>query len=182
MRDFIYAEMMVHVPTCTSKEPKNVLVISGDSKIFEDELKKYSEGLSVSVAKDLDGVSSLGDAIFDVAICENEIDATLLAHLNRVLKIDGLISVANVDLGQVEASKKLISLLGTSFKIVMPYFLGDNSKTALLCSKEYHPTADVNLHRADMLDGLDYYNSDVHRGVFAMGNYIRKEYLGVIKN
>jgi len=29
---------------------------------------------------------------------------------------------------------------------------------------------------------LDYYNCDVHVGSFAMGNYIRKEYLGIIKN
>ena len=63
----------------------------------------------------------------------------------------------------------------------MPYNLG-NAATSLLVSKEYHPTADVNLHRADMLDGVDYYNCDVHPAAFAMGNYIRKEYLGIIKN
>ena len=33
-----------------------------------------------------------------------------------------------------------------------------------------------------MLDGLSYYNCDIHPAAFAMGNYIRKEYLGVIKN
>jgi spermidine synthase len=63
----------------------------------------------------------------------------------------------------------------------MPYNLG-NCSTALLASKEYHPTADIILQRADMLDSLDYYNCDVHVGSFAMGNYIRKEYLGIIKN
>ena len=62
-----------------------------------------------------------------------------------------------------------------------PYNIG-NGATALLSSKEYHPTADINLQRADMLDGLSYYNCDVHPAAFAMGNYIRKEYLGIIKN
>lgn len=181
LRDFIYAEMMVHIPVCTSKEPKNILIISDDSRIFEDELKKYSENLSVSVAKDLDGVSSLEDGLFDVVICEIDIDVKMLAQLNRTMKSDGLLATTHPTLSQVEANKKLMSLLGTSFKIVMPYFLG-SSTTALLCSKEYHPTADVNLHRSDMLDGVNYYNSDIHRAVFAMGNYIKKEYLGIIKN
>lgn len=55
-------------------------------------------------------------------------------------------------------------------------------KQLFLASKEYHPTADVILQRADMIDGLSYYNCDVHVASFAMGNYIRKEYLGIIKN
>jgi len=63
----------------------------------------------------------------------------------------------------------------------MPYNLG-NGATALLASKAYHPTADLILHRADMLDNLSYYNCDIHPAAFAMGNYIRKEYLGSIKN
>ena len=29
MKSFIYPEMMVHVPLCTNKTPKNVLIISG---------------------------------------------------------------------------------------------------------------------------------------------------------
>jgi spermidine synthase len=63
----------------------------------------------------------------------------------------------------------------------MPYNIG-NGSTAILCSKEYHPTADINLQRADMIDGLSYYNCNVHPAAFAMPNYIRKEYLGLIKN
>jgi spermidine synthase len=63
----------------------------------------------------------------------------------------------------------------------MPYNLG-NGSTALLASKEYHPTADVILQRSDMIDGLSFYNCDIHVSAFAMPNYIRKEYLGIIKN
>ena len=33
MREFIYPEMMVHVPVCTSKVPEQVLIIS-DSADF----------------------------------------------------------------------------------------------------------------------------------------------------
>ncbi len=182
MRDFIYAEMMSHIPICTSKEPKNVLILSDDAKIFEDEIKKHSENLNISVAKNLDDVATLQNDTFDVVVCEIGIDATMLAQLDRAMRADALMSLAHPPLSEVEQNKNLMLLLGRSFKVIMPYFLGNSSKTALLCSKEYHPTADVNLHRADMLDGVNYYNSDVHRGVFAMGNFVRKEYLGIIKN
>jgi len=33
-----------------------------------------------------------------------------------------------------------------------------------------------------MIDGLNFYNCDIHIAAFAMPNYIRKEYLGIIKN
>ena len=75
----------------------------------------------------------------------------------------------------------MMQILGNYFKVIMPYNIGNDS-TALLASKEYHPTADIILHRADMLDDNQFYNCDVHIASFAMGNYIRKEYLGIIKN
>ena len=33
-----------------------------------------------------------------------------------------------------------------------------------------------------MIDDLSYYNCDAHIAAFAMPNYIRKEYLGIVKN
>ncbi|MBD3824817.1 MAG: spermidine synthase, partial [Epsilonproteobacteria bacterium] len=76
---------------------------------------------------------------------------------------------------------RIMQILANYFKIIMPYNLG-NGETALLASKAYHPTADVILHRVDMLDGVNYYNCDIHPAAFAMPNYIRKEYLGIIRN
>ena len=32
MKEFIYSEMMVHVPLCTSKNPQNVLVVSDNAE------------------------------------------------------------------------------------------------------------------------------------------------------
>ena len=74
-----------------------------------------------------------------------------------------------------------MSILGKYAKIVMRYNVGDCTM-ALLASKEYHPTADIILQRADMLDGVEYYNSDVHPTAFAMGNNVRKAHKGIIKN
>ena len=181
MKNFIYNEMMVHVPVCTSKDPKNVLIISNDSADFEKEMQKHTEISSKNIATSIEALRNEADDGYDVVICEADSDAAILAHVSRVLKEDGLVSMIHPSLDNVEQNKSVMQILGNYFKIIMPYNLG-NGETALLASKEYHPTADINLHRTDMLDGLDYYNCDVHPAAFAMGNNIRKAYLGVIKN
>jgi spermidine synthase len=104
-----------------------------------------------------------------------------LAHINRVLKEDGLVVLKHPNLDEVEANKKLMQIMGNYFKIIMPYNVG-NGETLLFGSKAYHPTADVILHRTDMLDGQQYYNCDIHPAAFATPNYIRKTYLGIIRN
>lgn len=181
MRDFIYAEMMVHVPMCTSKEAKDVLIISDSAEKLTAEIARHKEANLTVIKCSLNEITALGDDSFDVVISEIKNDTAIFSHVNRVLKKDGQFVTTHPSLDSVEENKSLMSILGKYFKIIMPYHIGDAS-TALLASKEYHPTADINLQRADMLDGLSYYNSDVHPSAFAMGNYIRKEYLGIIKN
>jgi spermidine synthase len=178
MKSFIYPEMMVHVALCTNKEPKNVLVISDHAQSLEEEIKKHDQIDYKSVSGDL---KELEQDFFDVIICEKDFDIAALEQVNRILKNDGQIVMTHPSLDNVEENKKLMQLLGYSFKIIMPFNLGTGN-TALLASKEYHPTADIILQRADMLDDLNYYNCDVHLAAFAMPNYIRKEYLGIIKN
>jgi len=181
MKEFIYPEMMVHVPVCTSKNPQNVLIISDNADRLEKEIKKHREINYKVVSCSIDALRNEADASADVVICEKHDDSALLAHISRVLKEDGQLSISHPSLKEVEENKSLMGILGKYFKVVMPYNL-NNGYSALLASKEYHPTADINLHRAEMLDGLDFYNCDVHIASFAMGNYIRKEYLGIIKN
>lgn len=180
MRDFIYSEMMIHIPVCTSKEPENILIIGDDAELLKKEALKHN--VNVDTLKcNIESLSSLSDDMYDVVVSKMGIDAALLAQLNRIMKKDAQFVTAHPSLDEVEENKKLMLSLSKYFKIIMPYNIGEGT-TALFCSKEYHPTADVNLQRADMLDGLEYYNGDIHRAAFAMGNYIRKEYLGVIKN
>jgi spermidine synthase len=173
--------MMVHVPVCTSKDPKNVLLISDNASDLENEIQKHSGISSVSIASGIEAIRDEDDNSYDVVICEADTDAAILAHISRVLKDDGLVSMTHPSLDNTEDNKSIMQILGNYFKIIMPYNLG-NGETSLLASKEYHPTADINLHRADMTDGLEFYNCDVHPAAFAMGNNVRKAYLGVIKN
>ena len=181
MKNFIYNEMMVHVPVCTSKAPQNVLIMSDDSSALENEMNKHDSIAFKSVKSALESIRDEEDAAYDVVICESGEDAAVMAHISRVLKEDGVLSMLHPSLDETEKNKSMMQILGKYFKVIMPYNLG-NGSTALLSSKEYHPTADINLHRVDMLDGLEYYNCDIHPAAFAMGNNVRKEYLGIIKN
>lgn len=181
MKDFIYPEMMVHVPLCTSKEPQNILIISDNADLLLQEVQKHHDIHADTISCNLESLRDVNDANCDVVISEMKNDAAVIAHISRILKQDGLVVTKHTSLDKLEENKQLMEVLGNYFKIIMPYNLG-TGETALLASKEYHPTADLILQRADMLDGLEYYNSDIHPAAFAMGNYIRKEYLGIIRN
>ena len=184
MREYIYPEMMVHVPLCTVKKPENVLIVSDDAAALEAEVARHDAIASKTVsAADVTAVlREEADALVEVviidALCS---DAAALAHANRVLNGEGLVVLQHADIQDETANKQLMEVLGNYFKIIMPFNLG-NGETALLASKSYHPTADIILHRTDMLDGQKYYNCDVHPAAFAMGNDIRKAYLGTIRN
>ncbi len=181
MKNFIYNEMMVHVPLCTSKDPKKVLILSNNAKDLAAEAAKHDAIECDAKDATLDALRAAEDKAYDVVISEVGGDAAVLAHINRVLKNDGLmvITIPSLD-DAVDENKQIMSILSKYTKIIMPFDVGQTK--ALLASKEYHPTADIILQRTDMLDNLEYYNCDVHPAAFAMGNYIRKEYLGIIKN
>jgi spermidine synthase len=181
MKDFIYPEMMVHVPLCTNKAPQKILIISNNAASLIEEVKKHYDVSADVISCNIDALRDAKDNTYDVVISEMNSDAAVVAHINRVLKQDGLVVTTHSSLDNTDENKQLMQIMGNYYKIIMPYNLG-NASTALLASKEYHPTADIILQRTDMLDNLNYYNCDVHPAAFAMPNYIRKEYLGIIKN
>ncbi len=183
MKPFIYPEMMVHVPLCTHKKPQTVLVISDNAATLETEIARH-DGVNTTVvaAKGvLENIRDIADQSMDVILCEADADAAVVAHISRILKDDGLVVMTHPSLDDEQANKVLMGQLGNYFKIIMPYSVG-NGETLLLSSKGYHPTADVILHRTDLLEGQQYYNCDIHPAAFAMPNYIRKAYLGTIRN
>ena len=184
MRDYIYPEMMVHVPLCTVKKPQNVLIVSDNAEALTAEVARHDAiaSKSVSAADVTSALREEEDASVEVIILDTLTDdAAALAHVNRVLNEEGLVVMQHPNLNDEAANIKLMEVLGNYFKIIMPYNLG-NGETALLASKSYHPTADIILHRTDMLDGQKYYNCDVHPAAFATGNDVRKAYLGKIRN
>ena len=183
MKTFIYPEMMVHVPLCTHKDPKNVLIVSDNAAALEVEVARHADVAAKSVAASaaLEALRDEADQSADVVLLEGTTDAAAIAHVNRLLKADGLVVMQHPSLDDEAANTALMQVLGNYFKIIMPYSVG-NGETLLLASKEYHPTADLILQRTDLLEGQQYYNCDIHPAAFAMPNYVRKAYLGIIRN
>jgi spermidine synthase len=184
MKPFIYPEMMTHIPMCTHKNPRSVKVLTNQSDLLREEMGRYRDvEVNYSGTNDLLGtLRNVADKSADVLLMDIlSDDSAIFAHANRLLSDDGLMVCKHPDLDDVAANTKLMQILGNYFKIIMPYYDG-NGATLLLCSKEYHPTADLILQRSDLLEGQQFYNCDVHIGVFAMPQYVRKNYLGIIRN
>jgi len=184
MKTFIYPEMMVHIPMCTHKNPASVLALSEQNDLLQKELERYRGITSVILGSNnlLETLRTQADKSADVAMIDTVSgDGAVFAHLNRILKDDGLAVMCHPDLDDLQSNINLMQILGNYFKIIMPYRLEDGT-TLLLCSKEYHPTADVILQRSDLLEGHQYYNCDIHVAAFAMPQYVRKNYLGIIRN
>lgn len=184
MKPFIAPEMMTHVAMCTHKNPHNVMVVSNQNDLLKGELSRYAHiDTFYADASDLLGVlRGVADKSIDVLLLDTlSDDGAVFAHANRILKEDALMVCRHPNLDDVAENTKLMQILGNYFKIIMPYYNGAG-ETLLLCSKEYHPTADIILQRSDLLEGQQFYNCDVHIGVFAMPQYVRKNYLGIIRN
>jgi len=191
---FIKDEMLAHIPICTHADPKRVLIIGGCDKL-DAEVKKHKsieEIVRVSEEEAGDKVATLTENYFDVIIVASENflrDRVFWGLLNRALSDKGVISTMSSRLLTQEAEVKVeLELLGELFKIVMPYRYeasahgdGLSCRNLILASHTYHPTADINLQRADLTDGFEYYNSDIAIGAFHLPTTTRKQFLGLIK-
>ncbi len=101
-------------------------------------------------------------------------DKAVVAHVHRILTPKGLaVADASSQIFDMAGHKDVLAALCDAFKIVMPYRytsmvrLGGEQWLAM-GSKFYHPTADINLQRADLTDGFEWYNSDLHIASFAL--------------
>lgn len=190
--DYIKNEMITHIPLCTHANPKNILVI-GSSDGIKQELEKYRfldkvETIDSDITNNLVNMS---DNSFDVVIVnDNEImaDKVFIGLINRVLDEKGVfVTVANNIYSNEDKFENELKSLDDTFKVVMPYRYEANNgdevtmNNIILASKAYHPTADINLQRADLTDGFKYYNSDIAVGCFMLPTTIRKRFLGLVK-
>ena len=188
---FIRDEMLVHVPVCTHADPRRILVVGGCDNI-RNELAKYSifeEIVHLDAEGAMASLAALGAKNFDVAIVADERfggDREFWIELTKLLDAKGLVSapMSNLILAQEQAEAEL-KTLGAIYRIVMPYRYereGDLvSSYMVLASRFYHPTADLNLQRADLTDGFRYYNSDIAVAAFQTPTFVNQRYLGIIK-
>jgi spermidine synthase len=177
-KKFSFNEMMVHVPLCTHKDPKKVLVVASVDEDFKDEMSKHTVDAQYL---NLEQLKSKNDQEFDIIILgDDNIDDMLMANINKILNNDGIVAMITASYHKNEQKlKDDLVLLGKSFWIVMPYSFGHTY--AILASKKYHPTADINLQRSDLLDDLNYYSTEVHHASFVFPAYIHKGLTNIAK-
>jgi len=153
--------------------------------------------LNLVIESGMEFIAKAADQSYDIVIVDatdpgaisNELfEATFYAQVNRVLKADGLVAVQGGSYWMdLEGHKRILETVGRPFWIAMPYsypmysYPGTNWNF-ILASKKYHPTADIVLQRADLLEGLQYYTSDIQRAAFAVPRNIKKALLGIAKN
>ena len=177
--NFAFNEMMVHVPFCTHKEPQNVFIIGNCEDELKQEALKHDD--VQTTFGDLSVLTAHNDKNIDIIILTDvEVDEMLLANIERVLKDDGLITFKTESFSKnAEKLKKDLQTVGEKFWIAMPFSYGHT--TSILASKKYHPTADVVLQRSDLLDGANYYSTEIHSASFIFPAHIHSNLTGIAK-
>lgn len=175
-----FNEMMVHVPLCTHQEASNVLVIGTCDESFKEQTSKHSKTSNFEFG-DISLLTSKNEKNIDTIIFTDvKLDELILANIERVLKDDGLICLPTKAYSKnVEQLKADLTLVGNKFWIAMPFKYGHT--TSIIASKKYHPTADLNLQRADLLDDLNYYSAEIHSASFVFPASEHKDLTGIAK-
>ena len=176
----ILAEMTTHIPLCTHYEAKEVFVFGTVGIELKNELEKHKKESNINFFDILE-LEKLENKSADVVILSDiNLELKLISNIFRVLKDDGLFVAPSKSYFQnFDILKKDLTLLGNNFWIAMPYSFSHS--TMILGSKKYHPTADLNLHRADFLENMEYYSSDIHLASFVFPAKIHKELTGFSK-
>lgn len=191
---YIKDEMLVHVPVCTHADPRKILVVGGCDNLYGEvqKHKTIEEIIRLSEEDANEKIGTFSEGFFDIVIIASEkfkTDRVFWGLLNRTLSEKGVVStMSSVLLTEEEAVESELSTIGELFKIVMPYryesLAADGHltcKNLILASHVYHPTADINLQRADLTEGFNYYNSDIAIGTFQLPTVVRKRFSGLIK-
>jgi spermidine synthase len=177
-KHFAFNEMMTHIPLCTHKEPKNILVVGSVDEEFKKEVSKHKVTVEYG---DTSIITSKNDKNIDVIIlASGNLDELLLANIQKILNDDGILTFMSESFNQDENQLKAdLTLAGTQFWIAMPFKF--NHSTAILASKKYHPTADIVLQVSDLLDDVNYYSTEVHHASFVFPAYIHRKLTGIAK-
>jgi len=175
-KNFAYDEMMVHVPLCSHKDIKKVLVVGEVSEDFEKEIDKHD-------IEEVVYVNELNiDDQFDIILYNKQTpNNEELILLNRLLEpTKGILCTkASSIFKDIEKSKNELKTIGENFWICMPFNFGHN--TLIFASKKYHPQAEIVLQVSDLLEDCNYYNTELHNATFVYPTYITKAITGIAK-
>jgi len=175
-KNFAYDEMMVHVPMCSHKDINKILVVGEVSVDFKAELAKHE-------CKDVTYTDALNiDEKFDIILYNKEAPSELeMVNIERCIepKKGIFVTKASSLAKNLEVSKKELEIVGKNFWICMPYSFGHT--TLIFASKKYHPQSEIVLQVADLLEGCEYYNTELQNSAFVYPTYIAKGITGIAK-
>ena len=175
-KNFAYDEMMVHVAMCSHKNINKILVVGEVSEDFKGELAKHE-------CKDVTFSDSLNvEGTFDIILYNNGTpDELELANIERIIEPEKGIFCCNSTFiyKDLEVAKKELVAIANNFWIAMPYSFGHN--TIIFASKKYHPQAEIVLQVSDLLEGCNYYNTELQNAAFIHPQYITKAITGIAK-
>ena len=176
----VFAEMMVNIPLCTHIEAKKVLILGTVCESIKNETLRHKKESSFEFG-DLSLIDSKQDKDIDIVILTDiKIDFQTVSDIFRILKSDGILTFNSSFYSKdIEALKNDLELVGKLFWIAMPFNFGHT--TSILASKKYHPTADLNLNRAEFLEDMDYYSAEIHAASFVFPAKVHKELTGIAK-
>jgi spermidine synthase len=227
--EFVYHEMIAHVPLLVHPNPKRVLVIGGgdggtlrevlrhdsvheavlceiDGEVVEAArrfLPFVATGLNhprakIHIGDGVEFVKKSDDASFDLVIVDSTdpigpgvglFSGSFYKEVRRILRPGG-IAMAQcespwenaIDLKKVygnlkEAFSSVYAMTGTIPTYPFGYW------SWAFASDTAHPFSSIELERAQAIEKTTrYYNTDMHRGAFALPNFLKQRLKGVVSN
>lgn len=181
------------------RHPKMVVDMVDPDGTLLQETRKYfpyqektwtNERFCFAPSNGLSWITDFNDAMYDIIIVNGNdivsgLDCDVIATLDRILKEDG---ICVIRCGHViyhhESVKTILSDFGEKFQVAMPYMPFHTSVPYgfVYASKKFHPTADLYLQKADMLDDLSYYTAEFHKAAFSLPRFLESAFKGVAKN
>ncbi|MDY3113954.1 MAG: spermidine synthase, partial [Helicobacter sp.] len=209
---FTQSELLAHIAACSHKEPKRVLIAGSFNLEIAYEFLKHSDLAVDFLQFDLKILESLisflphykevmdsnrfklipqldreflsqntnNAAQYDIIICLNK----NFSEFKNLLNDNGiLITKSPQILLQTSEVKATLESLG-DFRVKMPFFapLSLQLECYIFASKSYHPTADIQLQKADMLENLSYYHANLHLSAFVLPKAIKATLFGAARN
>ncbi|WP_104748262.1 spermidine synthase [Helicobacter cetorum] len=211
-RNFLHieSELLAHIGGCTKQEIKNTLIVGGfdlelahqlfrhnthidfvqeDEKILDSFISFFPHFHAVKNDERFTHAKKLLDLDikkYDLIFCLEEPSKHQLDALKRMLKEDGvLISTAKHPLLEHVSMENALKNVGEFFAIAMPFVAPLrilSNKGYIYASNSVHPLADLWLQKVDMLEGVQYYNEDIHRASFALPKNLQEVFKGISKN
>ena len=172
---FSLNEMFTHIPICSHPNPKDILILGKHSDLI-DEINRHID-INIETTK--------GEKKYDIILCNSKIEVSEIESIYENLQDDGVLILAPKSfIDEKDILKEELSELSKVFKIVMPYRVENSiirQAYFTFASKKYHPTADIILQRAELIDDLHYYTSNIHLSSFEIPKYVYEEIKDITK-